>query len=213
MPPRALIQLVGDHFLPKTRDTEKKNRLLRKALHLFARDGYAAVGVRRLAEEAGISIGMVRLHFGSKDGLREQLDNLVIEAIQNLYDRVEIDPKNPDPQQFIQHSVEFSKVERDVLLYLRASLIEQSPRASEMAARLFEITKNWVSTFDKNKLLVDGVDKDTVASFMFYNLIGPLIIEPYSRDLFGRSVYNAKQVKLRNELLLRAMTTGILKCD
>lgn len=205
-----LTKIERGHAVQTTRDTEKKRRLLRKALHLFAAEGYAAVGVRRLAEEAGISIGMVRLHFGSKEGLRNQLDDLVIDAIQDLYQHIEIDPDRPDPLQFAQHALQFSSVERDVLLYLRSSLIEQSPRASDMVARLFAICRSWIETFNAKGLIEDGINPDALAKFVLYNLIGPLIIEPYSQDIIGESIYSANQVQARNELLFKAMTTGVL---
>ena len=48
------------------------------AIAVFARDGFAA-SVRTIAEAAGVSPGLVIHHFGSKDGLRAECDDHVLE--------------------------------------------------------------------------------------------------------------------------------------
>ena len=78
-----------------TKNTKKKQLLLKTALRLFARHGYAAVGVRQIAEKAGVSIGLIRMHFGSKGGLRDELDSLVIESIRLLYRGISRSPRGP----------------------------------------------------------------------------------------------------------------------
>ena len=49
-----------------------------EALRLFAGRGPDAVTVRQIAAAAGVSPGLVIHHFGSKDGLREAVDQYVL---------------------------------------------------------------------------------------------------------------------------------------
>ena len=56
----------------KTDDVEDgRARLIRAALHLFATRGFEGASIANIAEEAGVSKGLARFHFGSKRDLYE----------------------------------------------------------------------------------------------------------------------------------------------
>ncbi|MFO0447973.1 MAG: TetR/AcrR family transcriptional regulator, partial [Pseudomonadota bacterium] len=65
-----------------------RQALVQAALKLFAERGFAGASIRDLAAEAGVSIGLVRTHFGSKDGLLEAVDAHALAAVEELYDGV-----------------------------------------------------------------------------------------------------------------------------
>ena len=71
--------------LIKVSDTAK-TRLLLAAVKLFAEQGYAATTTRQIAAEAGSSISMLNLHFGSKENLYQKALEHIIDvfAIQNI---------------------------------------------------------------------------------------------------------------------------------
>ncbi|WP_020399799.1 TetR/AcrR family transcriptional regulator [Kordiimonas gwangyangensis] len=56
-----------------TADTvqDGRARLIRAALHLFATRGFEGASIANIAEEAGVSKGLARFHFGSKRDLYE----------------------------------------------------------------------------------------------------------------------------------------------
>jgi len=53
----------------KTEPAEAKQRLFDAAVSLFARKGYAAVGVREIAKAAGTNLSTVSYYYGGKAGL------------------------------------------------------------------------------------------------------------------------------------------------
>lgn len=59
-------------------DLTTKARIRDAALDRFPRDGFAATTIRAIANDAGVSPGLVVHHFGSKDGLREACDSYVV---------------------------------------------------------------------------------------------------------------------------------------
>lgn len=61
-------------------DIKTSHRIKRAAVKLFAEQGFN-VGLRTIAEEAGVSLGLIRHHFGSKEGLRTECDAFVLEEI------------------------------------------------------------------------------------------------------------------------------------
>lgn len=62
-------------------DLSTPARIRRAAFALFARHGIRATTVRLIAEEAGVSPGLVIHHFGSKDGLRAACDEWLLERL------------------------------------------------------------------------------------------------------------------------------------
>ena len=61
-------------------DLTTRARIRDAAIELFGREGFGT-GVRAIATEAGVSVGLVNHHFGSKDGLRADCDAHVLELI------------------------------------------------------------------------------------------------------------------------------------
>src|SRR5690348_1863963 len=55
-------------------------RIRDAAIQQFGERGFA-VGLRSIAEAAGVSAGLVIHHFGSKDGLRKACDEFIAEEI------------------------------------------------------------------------------------------------------------------------------------
>ena len=60
----------------------KVSRIRDAAIELFGARGFE-VGVRAIAEAAGVSPGLVIHHFGSKDGLRKACDDYIAEEIRS----------------------------------------------------------------------------------------------------------------------------------
>lgn len=58
--------------------SDGKMKLLETAMRLFAADGYAAVSIRRIAEESGVNSALISYHFKGKEGLyRAVIENHV----------------------------------------------------------------------------------------------------------------------------------------
>jgi AcrR family transcriptional regulator len=61
-------------------DLTARARIRDAAVHRFATDGFG-VGLRVIAEDAGVSAALILHHFGSKEGLRTECDAHVLAAI------------------------------------------------------------------------------------------------------------------------------------
>jgi len=53
--------------------TEKQEKILHSALHLFAQKGFDGTSTRQVAQRAEVSEGLIFRHFGSKEGLLEAI--------------------------------------------------------------------------------------------------------------------------------------------
>ncbi|AZP72155.1 TetR family transcriptional regulator [Pseudomonas poae] len=69
---------------------ERRDLLVAATLTCLARDGHAGISVRRIAAEAGVSVGLLNHHFGSIDALiAETYHKLANELTSALWEQVE----------------------------------------------------------------------------------------------------------------------------
>lgn len=64
---------------PAGTDLTSRARIRNAGLHQFATTGFAGTPLRAIASEAGVAIGLISHHFGSKDGLREAVEGWIID--------------------------------------------------------------------------------------------------------------------------------------
>lgn len=62
-------------------DLTTRARILDAAMAAFAENGYRGASMRGIAAAAGVSLGLVQHHFGTKDGLRTACDERVLDLI------------------------------------------------------------------------------------------------------------------------------------
>ncbi len=77
---------------PRQKSTDRKRDLAEAALRCLARDGYAALTARKIAAEAGMSLGHISYHFASMDALLAEAyalasENLRTAGAQRLADK------------------------------------------------------------------------------------------------------------------------------
>jgi AcrR family transcriptional regulator len=73
------------------RDLTARATIRNAALRLFAELGPDAVTVREIAKQAGVSPALVLHHFGSKDGLRAEVDAVAAQAFDAIFEAMPAD--------------------------------------------------------------------------------------------------------------------------
>ncbi|MES1169698.1 MAG: TetR family transcriptional regulator, partial [Leifsonia sp.] len=77
------VQVVAGQWARASEDITARARLRDAAIECFALRGFDA-SVREIAARAGVSAGLVRHHFGTKDALRAECDAEVIRRYRDL---------------------------------------------------------------------------------------------------------------------------------
>ncbi|MEO3795975.1 helix-turn-helix domain-containing protein [Nonomuraea sp. B10E15] len=128
-------------------DLTARARIRDAALAQFAARGVKAATLKNIADAAGVSVGLVQHHFGSKDGLREACDQHVRDAILGAASQIQ-EETDVDPE-FLRGMYEASELS---VRYLARALVEGSPVAAavfdegaEVAERFF--TATWPDDF------------------------------------------------------------------
>src|SRR5215218_9209360 len=119
--------------MAQTSDLTARARIRLAALRLFASQGFEATSTRAIAAEAGVSHALVRHHFGSKEGLRQAIDEDVLDAFDSAL--AGFDRQSPGSDRMAVLGAASAQlfgadeVRRD---YLRRALLE----GSELSAQL-----------------------------------------------------------------------------
>ena len=161
---------------PAYEDLTARARIRDAALTLFAERGIEAATIRDIAKAAGVSSGLVRHHFGSKEGLRDACDAYALERLKSLKQEAVLEGHLGDAG-FL------SAIHPTVLSlyrYLVRSLLDGSPAAAAMFDDLVAFTEQWITHF------IPGITTDIRAysAVLVAMQIGMLgMHEPLSRSL------------------------------
>ncbi|WBX85318.1 TetR/AcrR family transcriptional regulator [Sphingosinicella microcystinivorans] len=188
-----------------------RRQLLKAGMKLFAERGFAAVGLREIAAEAGVSLGLVRTHFGSKDGLREAIDAHVLEEIRALYAAVLEHSSVEVLEQAVEDALDWIPRDRDALMYARMSLMERTPGSQALFDEMLAVMRQFVDNNARLGFLQADVDREWAAIYMVFDFIGPAVIEPFAQQAFGKSMYSKTMISERNAFMIRLFTRGFLK--
>jgi TetR/AcrR family transcriptional regulator, regulator of cefoperazone and chloramphenicol sensitivity len=119
-------------------DLTAKARIRDAALRLFAERGMGGATIRDIATAAGVSGGLVRHHFGSKDDLRAACDSYALEQLMRIKE-----------QAMLAGQAGFlAAAHPTVLLILRyfaRSLADGSPSAAAMFDEMVELAETWLA--------------------------------------------------------------------
>lgn len=69
-------------------DLTARARIREAAIDLFAEKGIGAATIRDIAERAGVSSGLLRHHFGSKEGLRDACDEYAMAKANEMREKL-----------------------------------------------------------------------------------------------------------------------------
>jgi len=123
----------------RKRSGDKRERILKAAVKVFARSGFHATRVSEVAKAAGVADGTIYLYFKSKE---ELLFSLFEERIQKLlvYMRDEV-PKKPDPPARLRAVIDMQlgllEGERDLAEVITVILRQSTRLMKEFAAPHF----------------------------------------------------------------------------
>ena len=121
-------------------DLTARARIRDAALRLFAERGLDGATIRDIARAAGVSGGLVRHHFGSKDDLRAACDSYALDQIMRIKEQAVLEGQLANPG-FM------SAAHPTVLLtlrYLARSLVDGSPAAAAVFDEMVELGEAWL---------------------------------------------------------------------
>jgi AcrR family transcriptional regulator len=156
-------------------DLTARARIREAALKHFAEQGYERATIRDIAQTAGVSPGLLRHHYGSKDDLRKACDEYVLQTLHHVTAQLLDDPTSSANTQ--QVSKQFGR-------YIARSLVDGSPTIGTIFDEMVTITEQWLERADDARADPPTIDRRIRATLVTAMKVGiPLLHEHVSRAL------------------------------
>jgi AcrR family transcriptional regulator len=155
-------------------------RIRRAALEQFADLGFERTTIRGIAASAGVSPGLLRHHFGSKQALRDAVDAHVLQEIRRLNDLVKEGSESGDFGAYMGSRAALQPFQG----YLSRALLDGSPLIAAMFDQIVTLTEDWLAQAEHDSsdpYFADRRDRAAVFTAMVFGV--PLLREHLSRAL------------------------------
>jgi AcrR family transcriptional regulator len=183
-----------------------RQRLVATALALFASKGFDSVTVREIAKAAEVSIGLISHHFGSKEGLREAVDEYFMAQFAEV---LNIDPQRGAFVQWVDDWIARHEAEAAPLFgYFRRALLDESDWGAKIFERFYAITQQTITRLDAQGRIRPDVDRLWLPFLMIYLELGTTLLDPYVKRILGRSGFEPDLWRRRHRAYLSLLAHG-----
>lgn len=163
-------------------DLTARARIRNAALDLYAAEGEDRVPMRAVAAAAGVTVGLVQHHFGTKDGLREAVDELVVE---HFVDALAAAPREQDGvagdsvvrrrnaavrEMFVAHP--------EVARYLQRAFLDPLTRGAPLINRLTVLIVSELDALRREGHVSSTASPSTQGLRMALGQVGEVFLEP-----------------------------------
>lgn len=170
----------------KTGDLTSAAKLRLSALELYAKRGEKDAGLRDIARHAGVAPGLVRHHFGSKEGLTRAVDDDIIDLVRATLDAVPLEG-TPLEISAARDAAFLGLLESRPLVagYVRQALLQPRLEEETLLDRLVDL-----SVEQTRELMNRGLDpRRGLRASAFSTLIrqvGRLVVTPAAERIWSR---------------------------
>ncbi|MBL8553747.1 MAG: TetR/AcrR family transcriptional regulator [Phenylobacterium sp.] len=188
-----------------------RERLVRTAFVLFADKGFDGVTVRDIAAASSVSVGLINHHFGSKDGLREAVDEFFIAQFEDAITGAAPQELSTtqDPAEVIDAWIERHADDwPTIVAYFRRALLEESDWGFSLFQRFYGFVQSTVMRMDAAGQLAPDVDRLWLPFLMMYLEIGTMVFDPYIKRVLGRSGYDRELWQRRHRAYMTLIRRG-----
>lgn len=170
-----------------------------EALRLFAEQGADAVTLRQIAARAGVSPGLVVHHFGSKEGLREAVDEHVLGLFDAVFSAAAsagpADAATTDPAQAgsaVEVMLRHLPPDSPVPAYLTRMLLTGGEGGRTLFTRLYAVSRATLEAMAAAGLAVPGHDPAARAAFLLANDLAVLLLRDHLTAVLGDDPLSAE---------------------
>ncbi len=152
------------------------------ALRLFADRGPDAVTVREIATQAGVSPALVLHHFGSKDGLRAEVDEFAAHAFDAIFeampteDLVELLSGGASGGSVAEAFARGFPPGSPLPAYLRRLLLTDDPAGAALFRRWYALTRRIFDVMVEMGVARPSEDPDIRAAFFLVNDLALILL-------------------------------------
>lgn len=168
-------------------DLTAKARIRNAAMDLYAEHGEERVSLRAVAAEAGVTLGLVQHHFKTKAGLRDAVDQLVIEYFAQALASAE--PSDDPRQNAAARDAAVQKMLEEtptVVNYLRRSVLDPANTPTHLLEVFIEFTRSEIRSLRDAGLASTKRSEALQVMALMVRLVGELMLQPMVDSVWER---------------------------
>lgn len=174
---------------PAFEDLTARARIRDAALVQFGELGFERATIRGIAAQAGVSPGLLRHHFGSKQELREAVDAHVLSEIRRISDEIMQEGERAGD---LGSAAVSRQAIRPFQGYIVRALLDGSTTIPALFDQMVEPTEQWLALADEQRTDPPFADRRTRATVFTAMALGvPLLHERLSQVL-GVDTFSAE---------------------
>ncbi len=150
-------------------------------MHLFGETGFRATTVRAIAERAGVQAALVVHHFGSKEGLREAVDDQLADQIRRDEFATMTGAVIPDPSMMRAESERFAPA----MAYLARALSEDANVGRHLYDRLLHDAVDYLRAGEESGLVAPTNDPLARAAVLLNTSLAQTLLQPHIMRALG----------------------------
>lgn len=160
-------------------DLTAKARIRNAALDLYSKSGPDRISLRAIASEAGVTLGLVQHHYKTKAGLRDAVDQLVVDYFATALAEVP-DVERPADLAAARDEAVRRMLEANppVLDYVRRAVLDPSGENLHLLDVLVDLTAREVSTLRKSGRASTRRRESTQIVAVLVRQMGEMLLAP-----------------------------------
>ncbi len=175
-------------------DLTAKARIRNTALDLYAKHGEDRISLRAIAAEAGVAVGLVQHHFKTKAGLRNAVDQLVVDYFANALAEV---PESASTAVRDDAVRDMLRANPTVVDYVRRALLQPNVADSHLIDVIVDLTQREVRAARKTGRASTTRRENTQVVAVLARQMGELLLAPMVDAVWQRVAPDTKPPRLR----------------
>lgn len=151
--------------------------LLRAVPRTVARSGFRGLTYRALAEEAGVTYGLISYHFGSREALIEDAARL---AADEAIEKTQLAPASGELEDFASHLPELLREEGAAQLF-QIELVGEALRNEPLREPIAGLYRHYVETIEQ-ALRDSGVEHDPALARVVFAALDGITLQHFIFD-------------------------------
>jgi len=198
----------------KDDDRDTRKDLRNAAFELFAQQGFRRVHLNDIADRAGVSIGLIRHYYGSKDGLVEECTRIVMKRLRKVFRRI-LDGSGPSEGADFIHYLQKRTIKAfgnnfGLLRYLRQLTIEDAAAANEAFKEYFQLLQHELNRVEAAGHLREDINKVWLVFLIMFMQMGPVFLSEQIEAIINMPSHSPQAVRERSKENERVLKYGIL---
>lgn len=168
-------------------DLTAKARIRNAALDLYSKSGPDRISLRAIAAEAGVTLGLVQHHYKTKAGLREAVDQLVVDHFEAALAEVP-DPGRPAELAAARDAAVRRMLEANppVVDYVRRALLDPTGENLHLLGALVDLTAREVSALRRSGRASTKRRESTQIVAVLVRQMGEMLLAPLVDAVWDR---------------------------